>query len=92
MHIGSIQVPIPYPRALIWLFCTFCSISSAIHKNIQAGSHLISHPSKYTSDKFFKQFTTNHAEGLILFSWLSEDVRESTIKSQEINYTLQWGI
>jgi hypothetical protein len=75
MHIGSIQVPIPYPRALIWLICTFCSISSAIHKNIQAGSHLISHPSKYT---------TNHVEGLILFPWLSEDIRESTIKSQEI--------
>ena len=55
----------------------------------QAGSHLISHPSKYISDKCFKQFTTNHAKGLILFSWLSEDVRKSTIKSQEINYTLQ---
>lgn len=73
MHVGSIQVPIPYPRTLTWLICTFCSISSTIHKKTQAGSHLASHPSKYISDRYFKQFTTDHAEGLILLSWLSEE-------------------
>ena len=53
MCVGSIQVPIPYPRALTWLICAFCSISGAIHKKTQAGSHLISpRPSKYISDKF----------------------------------------
>ncbi|OCK87248.1 uncharacterized protein K441DRAFT_360084 [Cenococcum geophilum 1.58] len=58
-------------------------------KNTSGQSFDQSSPFRIYFRQVFKQFTTNHAEELMLFSWLSEDVRGSTIKSQEINYALQ---
>lgn len=89
MHVGSIQVPIPYPRALTWLICTLYSISSAIHKKNTGGRSFDRSPLQVYFGQVFQAFATNHAEGFILLPWLSEDIRESTIKSQEINYTVQ---